>query len=331
MNTDDEAGKKILQLKSKLCQKEETMEQLLDSINRVGSKLVGVGILPSIPGLFSCLPSSSKLSSSLEGSDAKNSQKSISEPVDILRDQLSQESTYSSSHFVNQPQSRNCRKMTNDVVSESLRALIQNMEQFKTYLIQVEDLRRRLSQLESEVIMSSSGGEATLTTTTAGCEEGKEHSSEVTDESSAGLEVESEFDEKEPNSQEGCNLVHSEKGEFVDNDDEFAESLLEEGEEYLVEADDTELSESNKTDRQETTKVGSEQMSLRDTGHQLQLQHELEANDKKGLIPNCLDVEKEEIQHNIEPTVTDRHHSSGRRKRRNRGKKGGESGNALDR
>lgn len=249
------------------------MEQLLDRINRVGSKLVGAGILPSIPGLFSCLPSSSKLSSSLEGSDAKSPQKSITEPADILRDKICQDSTYSSSHFVNQPQSRNCRKLTNDVVSESLRALIQNMEQFKTYLIQVEELRRRLSQLESEVIMSSScasssGGEATLTTATtattatAGCEEGKEHSSEATDESSAGLEVESECgeQEQEPTLQEGdesrCNLVDSEKGEFVDSDEEFAESQLQE--EYLIEADDTELTESNKTDRQETTKVGSE-------------------------------------------------------------------------
>jgi len=113
---------------------------------------------------------------------------------------------------------------------------------------------------------SSSGGEATLTATTS-CGEGKQHSSEVTDESSAGLEVESECGEKEPTSQEGCesrcNLVHSEKGEFGDNDEEFAESPLEEkeGKEYLDEADDTELSglpESNKTDRRETTKDASE-------------------------------------------------------------------------
>jgi len=104
------AERSIVKLRHRLEEKETAMATLLKQMNAISSNLVDTGILPPIPGLFTSL---SGLKSDLSSSPTKSS---------------------------NTP---------NNEVSHSLRKLICDMESFKTYLIQVEDSRSKLAQLEA--------------------------------------------------------------------------------------------------------------------------------------------------------------------------------------
>lgn len=99
------------------------MALLLRKMNLVSESLVATGILPAIPGLFGApgaLPPSSP---------ATSSPTSTSSPL-------------ASTH-------KTTPSLPNDSVSEALRTLIRDMERFKTYLMQVDDCRSKLAQLES--------------------------------------------------------------------------------------------------------------------------------------------------------------------------------------
>ena len=105
--------KSIERLRTRLEEKEAAMANLLKQMNTISANLVDTGILPPIPGLFPSL-AGLKMSSGIP----------------------------------NSPTTTTANK-TNFEVSHSLRKLICDMESFKTYLIQVEDSRTKLAQLEA--------------------------------------------------------------------------------------------------------------------------------------------------------------------------------------
>lgn len=162
-------GKEMKDLMDKLEAKEKIMLRLLSTIDGVGSKLVDAGILPSIPGLFSNKSDSSnestgeKTSDKIRGNENTSSshfntsshgtksieQESTSSDTKLLEKQLAASTSFiaslgSGAKTLFSPSYRS------SVVSDALRLLIQNMELFKSYLIEVENLRRKLNLLQVE-------------------------------------------------------------------------------------------------------------------------------------------------------------------------------------
>ena len=138
---------KIATLRIKLAEKEAKLESLLKSINAVSSKLVRAGILPSVPGLFFAPPEHNS-TLSISGTDGPSDQVSKRNDDQYKGCPAWTKLTRLEAMFPKRKSQTDGTPLTTHAVSNALRTLIGNMEQFKTYLIQVEDCRSKLSQLE---------------------------------------------------------------------------------------------------------------------------------------------------------------------------------------
>lgn len=124
-----EVNEKFDQMARNLTEKENAMGTLLNQINRSSSKLVQIGLLPSVPGLFTVGLSSN--------------------PHEHL-DNTAKESLNDNQH---------AKSLPAHLVSSNLQSLVQNMELFKTYLIQVESCKMKLIQLQQDIEVITNGGD----------------------------------------------------------------------------------------------------------------------------------------------------------------------------
>lgn len=109
------------QMVKSLSEKEKSMEKILNQINKSSTKLVQIGLLPTIPGLFT--------DSTNSGTRNGNS------------------SAIGTTNSVNyKPTS-----LPTHLVSNNLQSLVHNMELFKTYLIQIENCKRELAKVENTI------------------------------------------------------------------------------------------------------------------------------------------------------------------------------------